>query len=249
MFHHDRHISLCFSTQLYAPRGQVLKTSLSTVFHRSLAFLHSYILLNMSAIVPPPPPPGLNYIAAIRPSLNFILVLTPLGAVLVPVILILFFFSTPETRRHPVFIFNILACCSGICEAAINAALETKQIIYPNQPVSPSLLTAVIAFATISPVFIDSILLFRLLAFFPLRITPKRTLLAILLLPILIKCGRFIAIVLYLNSFTHTSGRLPSVLLAAQSTWPHNRYIMTEWSLQMADNLCVFYFLSGFWQF
>ncbi|KAF8878273.1 hypothetical protein CPB84DRAFT_1878822 [Gymnopilus junonius] len=106
--------------------------------------------MSNSSMFPPPPPEGLNYIAAIRPSLNFILVVTPLGSVLVPLILTLLFFSTPDSRRHPVFILNILACCSGICEAATNAALEVKQIIYPLEPVSTSLLTTVIAFATIS---------------------------------------------------------------------------------------------------
>ncbi|KAF9467113.1 hypothetical protein BDZ94DRAFT_1249604 [Collybia nuda] len=204
----------------------------------------------MSSPFPPPPPPGLNYTAAIRPSLNFILILTPLGSILVPVILVLFFFSTKDSRRHPVFILNILACCSGIFEAGLNAALETKQIIYPNEPVSPTLLTAVIAFAIVSPVFIDSILLFRLLAFFPRPQTPRHTLAAILATPILVKCGRFIAVVLYLHTFTHSSGKLPSVLLAAQSTWPRNPYIMTEFILQMVDNFYASaFFLYKLYQF
>ena len=185
---------------------------------------------------PPPPPPGLNYIAAIRPSLNFILVLTPLGSMLVPLTLTLFFFSPPQSRRHPVFILNILACCSGILEAALNAALETKQILFPLQPISKELLTSVIAFSIVSPLFIDSILLFRILAFYPLDMTPNRQLLAIFALPILVKCGRFIAVVMYLYQFTHSSGNLPNVLLAAQSTWPKNPYIISEWSLQMIDN-------------
>lgn len=188
---------------------------------------------------PPPPPEGLNYIAAIRPSLNFILVLTPLGAILVPLIITLFFFSSPKSRRHPVFVLNILACCSGICEAALNAALETKQILYPLEPISKELLTAVIAFAIVSPLFIDSILLFRILAFYPLVTTPIWQLLAIFSLPMLVKCGRFIAVVMYLHQFTHSSGNLPNVLLAAQSTWPKNPYILAEWSLQMIDNTCV----------
>lgn len=189
-----------------------------------------------TAQFPPPPPPGLNYIEAIRPSLNFILVLTPLGSVLVPLILTLFFFSTPQSRRHPVFILNILACLSGIIEAALNAALETKQILYPLEPISKELLTSVIAFSIVSPVFIDSILLFRILAFYPFSITPTWQLVAIFALPALVKCGRFTAVVMYLHSFTHSSGNLPNVLLAAQSTWPKNPYILAEWSLQMIDN-------------
>lgn len=192
-----------------------------------------------SSFFPPPPPPGLNYIDAIRPSLNFILVLTPLGAVLVPLIITLFVFSPPRSRRHPVFILNVLACCSGIAEAAINAALETKQILYPLEPVSKTLLTSVIAFAIVSPLFIDSILLFRILAFYPIEITPITTLIAIFAFPILVKCGRFAVVVMYLNSFTKGSGNLPNVLLAAASTWPRNPYIMAEWTMQMADNTYV----------
>lgn len=214
------------SIRTYVQEPQSRKSANSTLL----------VMSDPVALFPPPPPEGLNYIAAIRPSLNFILVLTPLGAVLVPLILTLFFFSTPRSRRHPVFILNILACCSGICEAAINAALETKQILYPLEPVSKGLLTAVIAFAIVSPVFIDSILLFRILAFYPLGSTPTSQLLAIFALPALVKSGRFIAVVLYLHQFTHTSGRLPNVLLAAQSTWPKNPYILAEWSLQMVDN-------------
>ena len=186
--------------------------------------------------LPPPPPEGLNYIAAIRPSLNFILLQTSLGSVLVPLIITLYFFSTPYSRRHPVFILNILACCSGICAAAVNAALEIKQIIYPLQPVSPSLLEAAIAFATLSPLFIDSILLFRILAFYPPYRTPKRILAGIFAFPLLVKCGRFTAVVMYLHSFTHSSGRLPSIFLAAESSWPKNPYIIAEWTLQMLDN-------------
>ena len=76
-----------------------------------------------SSVMAFPPTPGLNYIAAIRPSLNLILVLIPLGSMLVPLILTLFFFS--PSRRHPVFILNILVCCIGICEA--RSTLRSKQ--------------------------------------------------------------------------------------------------------------------------
>ncbi|KIK55978.1 hypothetical protein GYMLUDRAFT_62263 [Collybiopsis luxurians FD-317 M1] len=169
---------------------------------------------------------------------------TPLRASLVPLVFTLFYFSTPHTRRHPVFILNILACCSGICEAALNATLETKQILYPLEPVSEGLLTAVIAFAIVSPVVIDSILLFRVIAFYPIKTTPRRLLISILALPVIVKSGRFVTIVLYLNDFCRTSGRLPSVLLAAESTWFKNSYFMAEWSLQMVDNIYASAFFS-----
>ncbi len=185
---------------------------------------------------PPPPPPGLNYIEAIRPALNFILVITPLGAILVPLIIVLFVFSPPSSRRNPVFILNVLACCSGVAEAVANACLETSQILYPLEPVSKGLLLTVISFAVVSPVFIDSILLLRILAFYPPKTTPTTKLIAVLIFPVILKCGRFTVIVMYLNSFMNGSGKLPNVLLAAGSNWPKNPYITAEWTMQMVDN-------------
>lgn len=196
------------------------------------------------------PPAGLNYISTIRQSLNFILILTPLGSVLVPLILVLFFFSTPQSRWHPVFILNILACCGGICEVVTNVALETKLILFPLQPISKELLTTVLAVSFVSPLFIDSILLLRILAFYPLSLTPNRKLLEIFALPIVVKCGRFIAVVMYICQFTHSSGTLSNVLSAAQSTWPKNPYILAEWSLQTIDNIySTFFFLYKIYQF
>lgn len=196
-------------------------------------------MLQPNLSFPPPPPPGLNYIEAIRPSLNFILIVTPLGAILVPLIIVLFVFSPPHFRRHPVFILNVLACCSGITEAVLNAVVETTQIIFPLKPLSKPLLTALIAVAIFSPLFIDSILIFRIIAFYPINTTPKTTLTAILAFPFLLKCGRFTAIVLFLVEFKKKSGNAPNVFLAAESIWPKNPFIIVEWTLQMMDNAYV----------
>jgi len=110
---------------------------------------------------------------------------------------------------------------SGIVEAALNAALETKQNLYPFEPISKELLTSV---TVVLPLFIDSILLFRILVFYPVNITPTSQLIAILALSAIVKCGRFIVLVVYLRQFTHSSGKLPNVLLAAELTWPRNFY-------------------------
>lgn len=189
-----------------------------------------------SVQLPPPPPPGLNGIEAIKLSLYSILVVTPLGAVLVPLIITLFVFTPPQSRRNPIFVLNIFACCSGIIEAALNAALQTIQMIFPLRPVSIALLTSVVAFALVSPVFIDSILLLRILAFYPISITPKRTLAAIFAFPLAIKCARFIVVVTYLCIFVQKTRTSSSVFAAAESIWPKNPFILSEWTMQMMDN-------------
>ena len=65
-----------------------------------------------------------------------------------------------------------------------------------------------------------------------------------LALPSVVKCGRFIVVVMYLHWFTHSSGNLPNVQLAAELTWSINPYIISEWSIQMIDSALVFLSLT-----
>lgn len=182
------------------------------------------------------PPPGLNYTAAIRPPLTFILIITPLGAVLVPLIITLFCFSTPQARQHPVFILNILACCFGICETALFNLVQIKLILFPLEPISKILLTSAVACTILGPLFTESVLVFRILAFYPYFLTSKRRLAAIFAVPVLVKSGRFIAIGMYLYQFTHNSNNFSSATSAAQSAWPKSGPVIVAWSLQIIDN-------------
>ncbi|KAH8108861.1 hypothetical protein DFH11DRAFT_1630846 [Phellopilus nigrolimitatus] len=192
--------------------------------------------MSAAASLPPPPPPGLNYTAAIKPSLTFILVMTPLGSMIVPIIILLFFFSSPVSRSLPIFYLNIFACLIGLLEAFLNGALEVKQILYPTETIPQALFLATIASVVLSPVIIDSILLIRVLAFYPARTSPLRDRIKVLVFPVLVKCGRFIVVVLYLHSFTVESKNVGSVLLVGTVSWFRNPYILTEWVLQMVDN-------------
>ncbi|KAF9448442.1 hypothetical protein P691DRAFT_800828 [Macrolepiota fuliginosa MF-IS2] len=200
--------------------------------------------------LPPPPPPGLNYISSIQLSLNSILAITPLGVILVPMIIILFVFTPSKLRRTPIFILNIFACCSGILEATLNAILEVRQMIYPLEPVSHGLLTSVVVFSVGSPVFVDSILLLRILAFYPISITPKRTLAAIFAFPLIVKCARLAVVVVYVVLFVRKTRNAPSVFTAAESIWERNPLILSEWTLQMLDNAYAsLFFLYRIWEF
>lgn len=73
-----------------------------------------------------PPPEGLAYIAAIRPSLNLLMIGTVWTAVLVPIAIALLLFSTSELRRKPIFIFNLIAILLGIAEGVLNGYLEVR---------------------------------------------------------------------------------------------------------------------------
>ena len=87
--------------------------------------------LQMNQTVPsadsfPPPPPGLNYVAAIVPSLTFLLISTIWAALLVPITIVLFIFSTPSLRRTPLFILNVLSLASGLALGMISAYNQVR---------------------------------------------------------------------------------------------------------------------------
>ncbi|KAH8114087.1 hypothetical protein DFH11DRAFT_249005 [Phellopilus nigrolimitatus] len=186
--------------------------------------------------LPLPPPPGLNYIAAIQPSLTYILVMTPLGSMIVPIVILLVFFSTSASRSQPVFYLNVFACLIGVVECILNAALEVKEILHPTEEISQSFFLATIGSVALSPVIVDSILLTRVLAFYPARgYTPMKRI-QVLIFPVFVKCGRLVAVILYLHKFTVESKNLGSVLLVGEVIWFRNPYSLTEWTLQMVDN-------------
>ena len=68
----------------------------------------------------PPPPPGTNYVAAIKPSLNLLMIGTVWTSFLIPITIALFFFSTPDIRRRPVFILNLVSIALGLVQGAVN---------------------------------------------------------------------------------------------------------------------------------
>ena len=76
----------------------------------------------------PPPPPGLNYIAAIRPSLINLLINTSWSALLVPLLCILFVFSDDKLRRRPIFLINFISILVGIVLGAIGMVEEVCRL-------------------------------------------------------------------------------------------------------------------------
>ena len=185
---------------------------------------------------------GQDYNTSVRSALHFICLLLPLGSVLVPVILVLLFFSTHESRRRPVFALNLTACASGICLAALVVVNEVGTVLHPDKAASQNNFVAIISFSSFSALFVDSILLVRLLALFPRQTTPHRTYVAIMATPVLLKCGRLITIILYINSLAHPTDLRWNMMLTALLTWKRNPYSISKYVLEMADNWYLHFF-------
>ncbi|KAG6856474.1 hypothetical protein H0H87_004053 [Tephrocybe sp. NHM501043] len=191
------------------------------------------------------PPPGTNYLAVIEPSLTFALLGAFFGGLLVPLSIFLFLFSNPVARRHPVFILNLAIIILGLALAAVNVGQMWSTLVTPYKLIPESLTLANIALDVLSPMIIDSVLIFRLLAFYPRMTTPRSTFFAVLAFPVVIKSARFICVTIFLHKLGKTDGQ-GSVTVLAQKTWFRNPYLVSEWSLQIADNLyCTSFF---FWK-
>ncbi|KAG6887516.1 hypothetical protein C0995_014712, partial [Termitomyces sp. Mi166 len=185
---------------------------------------------------PSPPPPGLNYIVVIEPALVFSLLGAFFGGILVPLLIVLFLFTKPVARKHPVFVLNVAIIVLGMALAAVNVGQEWSNLVTPTKPVPQSLTLANIALDVLSPMIIDSVLVFRLLAFYPRITTSRKTFVMVLAFPVVVKCARFSCVTIFLYNLGRTNGQGSITELAAK-TWFRNSYLVSEWSLQIADNL------------
>ena len=187
--------------------------------------------------LPPPPPAGLNYIEAIKPGIIFSVEAIIGGTIFIPVFILLFLFSTSVSRRSPVFYLNITACLIVFATAALSCYVQLEGVVNPLFQQPNSNYITLIALSILPPLFYDSILLTRIIAFYPRLTTPRWHLYRVMAYPVIIKFGRFTVLVLYLHSLVLRTKDLGNVLLVGQATWFRNPYMTTEWVLQMTDNL------------
>ena len=171
--------------------------------------------------------------------LNIILIVATLGAVLVPIIGTLIFFASSESRKRPVFLLNILACLLGICQAIFFTSLNSSILLHPDNYVSHTTLIASIAALLAPPILIDSILLFRLLAFYPIQLTPRKTLIAVLTPTSLVKAARLACLIAFLVTYPLSRLNAPGYVAVRGLIWGRGYWIIAVFALQALDNACV----------
>jgi len=196
----------------------------------------------VNTTLPPLPPPGTAFIAAIKPQLTFLLLAVGLGSPQVPIAIMLFFFSTQQTRRHPLFISNVLVCSLTLAHSILNIVIETTNILEPTRILPTSTYITQVALSFLVPWTCDAVLLVRLLAFFPKETTEISTYLRVLAFPVIVKTGRLSVVIAYLCSEVSEVKGSISILAVGQANWFRNPYVTTEWMLQVCDNA----YLSSF---
>ena len=180
-----------------------------------------------------------NGVVSLHHFLAVILIVAPLGAILLPIIGVLIFFTPSESRKRPVFILNILACLLGICQAIYFACLNSYVVLHPDKPISHTTALSAIAILLTPPILIDSILLFRLLAFYPTQLTSTRTLIAILIPTFLAKSARLACLIGFLVTYPVARFDGPSHATLPGLVWGRGPWVVALLALQAIDNSCV----------
>ncbi|KAF7427833.1 hypothetical protein PC9H_007049 [Pleurotus ostreatus] len=175
------------------------------------------------------------YIAGISPFINFIMIGVAWSASLIPLLIMLFYFSTPALRLQPIFIMNVLSVAVGIALGFEISATSIKGIRHPDEPSDTNTVIAAISSALLLTVFIDVILAFRLYVVLPRRTTSK-SLLCIVFVPLAIfKVARLTNDILFIIKFASVL-REGNPALSLMGFEHVNPYHKIEWCLLVADN-------------
>lgn len=177
------------------------------------------------------------FVDAIHPSFDYLLSCTAFSASLFTLLVVLFAFSTKESRRRVVFRLNVFAICLTLILGILTGLSNGKAITDPFDQVSKSVYIATAAFAVIPPLLYDSILLSRLFALYPVSSTPPATLLKIFAFPFCVKCARIVVISVGLSNYVKSGLNTSSLVQDQLATWFRNPMPIAEWSMQVADNL------------
>ncbi|KAJ7449180.1 hypothetical protein FB451DRAFT_1287754 [Mycena latifolia] len=186
--------------------------------------------------VPPPPPPGLNYIAAIKPSLTLLMIGTVWSSMLIPLLIALVFFSNRTLRRQPLFIMNLISVLAGITLGIMNVYLEATAMLSPLTPIKGSIFIGFVCLNLYLPVYMDIILLFRLYVVYPPRSLSWLRRAVVFGPPILFKIIRIANLMVFLIKWTRLINGRDSPLEAGQALWGSQPWTKIEWFFQVFDN-------------
>ena len=225
---------------------------------------------NSISFLPPPPPPGLNYIAAIQPSIVFLMIGTIWTGILLPLMVALFFFSSKDTRRKPIFILNVLSLLLGLIVGILNACTEVSYLmrhlfceladididqihlmLSPLQPWSSGISLAFSILTSYTPWLVEMILVVRLLAVYPYSATPRHLWFSIFIPLLLFKFARFVNMTIfqqYVALLQSPSSGDPLATGIGQYSWNFQPGPEIEWVIQVLDNAyvrCHLHFWTG----
>ncbi|KAJ7912903.1 hypothetical protein B0H13DRAFT_515680 [Mycena leptocephala] len=174
-----------------------------------------------------------TFALAIRPAIAFIVITTILGTILIPLLVLLFALSTPQSRRKPIFILNVVAVSLGIITTAVSLHFQIRSILYPFSNINRAENLIYFYLDKWLPWFSEAVLLLRIAVVFPRHRLPL-----LLAFPITIKAGRVAVNILYCVTWTRLllAGAENQYVILSQ--FPKSLF-KADLFLELADNSYV----------
>ncbi|KAH8813559.1 hypothetical protein DL96DRAFT_1716468 [Flagelloscypha sp. PMI_526] len=182
------------------------------------------------------PPPGYASLTAIQPMVYVVILSAVCASILVPMFFFMFFLSTPQIRRTPLFIMNVVAVVSAIVAGFIQVHRMTSSILFPNTPNNRAIQRVAPVFWLILPIFVDCILAVRLYVVYPRSLTSS-ALLALIFTPIIgLKILRTANATYYLVLYSQNLSRSSTIWESFVKLWFETPCMQIEWIAGLVDN-------------
>lgn len=175
------------------------------------------------------PPPGTNYIAIIQPTLAGVPIAHSFTVVLIPLLIALLYLSTPRGRRKPIFILNVITISLAFTTGVLLDYRGIRTILSPDNPPELAYNLVVGVFGSVQYILIDTILLLRLLAVYPLAYIGTRRYIALITLPVLLKLARVINLFIFIGVLVKATRNPATASLRVSQVWLQAPYLKIEW--------------------
>ncbi|OJA08179.1 hypothetical protein AZE42_09056 [Rhizopogon vesiculosus] len=119
------------------------------------------------------PLPGTIFIVSVQYSLSFLLLAAMMNSFIISILLVMLVFSTTSSRKRPVFLLNVITLCLAFLGGAFSMYGEIHTMLSPDVPQSTAILLAFIIISYFAAMVAEAILMLRLLAAYPFRLTPR----------------------------------------------------------------------------
>ncbi|KAI6143811.1 hypothetical protein BKA82DRAFT_4183599 [Pisolithus tinctorius] len=171
----------------------------------------------------------------IHPSLVSLMIGHSFTTLLVPLVIALFYFSNKYSRRTPIFILNVAVIALAFFAGIMIDALAIHAILSPTDPWPLALNISIGILGIFQCIFVDLILLLRLISLHPLRHLGLPRFSLLIALPVILKIARITNLIVLTKQMADAS-RGPQGAEKMAALWMSTPCLKIDWTAQVVDN-------------
>jgi hypothetical protein len=188
----------------------------------------------------------------------FLIVYVALGAICLPLLLAVFYFSTARVRRTPLFVFVVFDVIFGVAiscwmstitvrhasrclHTGLTKLSQLRLLLNPLSSHSRTDFIVIPILTFVGPWVVDLVLLLRLYAVFPVATTRRRTICAVFAFTVSVKAARLGCDITQAVQWVPTVGQDPWTVLntAANVQSAHSSLLKAALACDLIDHTCV----------